>query len=96
MDLRTLRDQGQITIVAAVVFRWRVAPHDALQQDATCHLQAPAFEEAFGSHDLATGDTVKVGSDTFDLVDAQEVLGERARGCGGHDACPCCYGLATT
>ncbi|MNI80650.1 hypothetical protein D3C73_1371940 [compost metagenome] len=86
MDLRGFCHQRQVTVVAAVEACRRVTAHDALQQHATRHLQAAAFEEAFGGHHLAAGHTVEVGGDAFDLVDALKVLGERVRAVNGHNA----------
>ncbi|MNE21967.1 hypothetical protein D3C80_1151520 [compost metagenome] len=89
MDLAGFGHQRQVAVVAAVEFRRRVAAHDALQQHPPGHLQAAAFQKAFGGHHLAARDAVEVGGDAFDFIDALELS-------GAHDACPCCCRLTTT
>jgi hypothetical protein len=50
------------------------------------HLQAPAFEEAVGGHDLAARHAVEVGGDALDFIDALEERGLVVRAFGRHDA----------
>ncbi len=71
MQLREVRNQGQVAVVGAIEPGVRIATHDALQQHPAGQLQAPTFKESFGGHDLAAGHTVEVGGDAFDLINAR-------------------------
>ena len=77
MKLGEVWHQGKITVLAAIKARLRVATHDALQQHATSHLQAPPFYKPRSSHHLATGHAIEVGGDAFNLINTRQSLCEQ-------------------
>ncbi|MNJ51738.1 hypothetical protein D3C77_470510 [compost metagenome] len=85
VDMLRIGVQGQITVIAAVEARSRIATHDALQQHPTGHLQTAAFEKACGGHYFAARYTIEVWGNALDLVNARQALGERALATGRHD-----------
>ena len=86
MNVGRVWHQRQITVFTAIKTGFRVAAHDALQQDATSHLQAPSFKETRPRHHFAARHAVKVGGHAFNFVNASQCLHEWSLTRGGHDA----------
>ena len=76
MDLRRVRHQSQVAVIAAVKTRFGVTAHDALQQHATGHLQAPPFDKPLSGHHLATGHAIQIGGHALNLINADQSLCE--------------------
>ncbi|MNG02031.1 hypothetical protein D3C84_850360 [compost metagenome] len=76
VDLRRVRDQCEVAIIAAVKTRRRISAHDALQHHAPCQLQTTSFQEALGRHYFAPWYAIQIRRDAFDLINAGQSLRE--------------------
>ena len=86
MNVCRVWHQRQITVFAAIKMGFWVTAHDALQQDATGHLQAPPFKKPCRRHHFAARYAVKVRGHAFNFVNASQCLHEWSLTRGGHDA----------
>ena len=77
VQLARIGRQHHVAVIAAVVARRRIAAHHALEQHPARHLQAPAFQEALGGHDLAARNAVEIRGNAFHRLDTRQarVLG---------------------
>ncbi|MNO69904.1 hypothetical protein D3C76_607670 [compost metagenome] len=76
VDLRRIRHQREVAVIATVKTRRRISAHDALQHHTPCQLQTTSFQEALGRHYFAPWYAIQVRRDAFDLINAGQSLRE--------------------